>query len=581
MLRKSLKHLLPKNLNHVSKVLTQDPTQAASQAMMYALGEKNHELDYPRISISDNYYSGNPCNNHLNQYSEKIVESIQQNYMIGAHSSIPGVSDGMSMGTPGMRYSLPSRETIADDYESMNMAHFYDGNISVPGCDKNMPGALMGMIRVNRPSFMIYGGTIKPGNLNNEPIDIVNAFQSYGQYKNGEITNQERQNIVQCACPGSGACGGMYTANTMASIIETMGLTLPGSASNPALSLEKFEECEMAGLVMNNLLKKDLKPSDIITEDSIKNGIVMGIALGGSTNLVLHMLAIARTARIPLEIDDFNEIGKNVPVIGNLKPHGKYLMNDLYQIGGIPYVQKILMDKGLLNPDCVTITGQTLGENIETLDKNIVIKNKNENKNKNKIICHDYPIKSDSHIRIMRGNLAPQSAVAKISGNEGEYFKGPANVFETEYHFLQALDHNKIQEGQVIVIRNQGPMGGPGMPEMLKPTSAIVGRGMADKVAFLTDGRFSGGSHGFVIGHISPEAYGNPDAPIRQLMDGDIVEIDAVKNIINVVDKNKKNRMNNNSMVKNMEENKDIDERSSLAKFRKLVRPAEEGCVTF
>mgnify|MGYP000380080106 FL=1 len=497
--------------------------------------------------------------------------------MMGAHSSIPGVSDGMSMGTKGMRYSLPSRETIADNYESMNMAHFFDGNISVPGCDKNMPGALMGMIRVNRPSFMIYGGTIKPGNLNDKPIDIVSAFQSYGQYKNGEITNQKRQQIVQCACPGSGACGGMYTANTMASIIETMGMTLPGSASNPALSFEKFEECEMAGLVMGHLLKNDLRPSDIITEDSMRNGIVMGIALGGSTNLVLHMLAIARTARIPLEIDDFNEIGKNVPVIGNLKPHGKYLMNDLHQIGGIPYVQKVLLNKGLLNPDCLTITGKTLGENVDSFTNDYC---SNNDCDENDVIHCIEPIKQDSHIRIMRGNLAPNSAVAKISGKEGEYFKGPVNVFETENEFLMALENNEIQEGQVIVIRNQGPKGGPGMPEMLKPTSAIVGYGMADKVAFLTDGRFSGGSHGFVIGHISPEAYGNPDSPIGKLVDGDIVEIDAVQNTINVQHYsvapwffiNKKNYVVNRDV---------IDERSSLSKFRKLVRPAEEGCVTF
>ncbi len=554
-------------LNTFSKIITQDKSQGASQAMLYALKLSKKDMNKAQIGIGSNWFESNPCNSHLDKISKKVKESIEAHDILGFQFNTIGVSDGISMGTKGMLYSLPSREIIADSYETINLAHSYDGNISIPGCDKNLPGCLMGMIRINRPSLMIYGGTIRPGRCNNKDINIVDAFQSYGRFINKDIDDNERETIIQNACPGPGSCGGMYTANTMASAIEAMGMMIPNSSSNPALSIEKYNECDKVGNVMNNLLSNNIKPLDIITKKSIENAITMGIALGGSTNLVLHILAIAKTANIDINIDLFNTLGKNIPIIGNFKPHGKYLMNDLHNIGGTCLVTKCLYDMGLLHGDCLTITGKTLRENIEHIDLNKI--------DFKDIILKDNPIKKDSHIRILYGNLAPDSAVAKITGKEGRVFKGIACVFESEGGFLKSLEDGNIKKGSVIVIRNQGPVGGPGMPEMLKPTSAIVGYGLENDIAFITDGRFSGGSHGFIIGHVSPEAA--LDGPIAYVQNGDEIIIDTIQNKID---------WNSNSL--NFQPTKihlyknDIDLSSNhyLLKYRKLVNPSNDGCTT-
>ena len=552
-----------KHFNNISRIITQDKAQGASQAMLYALKLENNDLNKGQIGIGSNWYESNPCNNHLNHLSKFVKKSIDKNYnLIGFRFNTIGVSDGISMGTNGMKYSLPSREIIADSYETIVEAHSYDGNISIPGCDKNIPGCMMGMIRINRPSFMIYGGSIKPGKFNDKEIDVVDAFQSYGNYlKDNDET--KRLNIIKNACPGSGSCGGMYTANTMASAFEAMGMTLPGSASNPALSEEKFNECRQSGDIMENLILNDLKPLDIINRESIENAITIVIALGGSTNAVLHLLAIARTANINLNLEDFN---KKVPVISNLKPSGEYLMYHLHKIGGVPLVIKVLIDNGLMNKNCLTINGNTLWENVKdiTYDKNQI----------DHIIKFSYEKKN--HIRILRGNLAPNGSVAKISGNEGEFFKGISRVFESEDEFMNYLKTNRVYQeieqykNLVFVIRNQGPKGGPGMPEMLKPTSAIIGMGIKDNVAFITDGRFSGGSHGFIIGHVSPEAYDN--GPISKVSDGDIITIDTFNNTIDWqgTNTNKNYTLQYTNNVKN----------NLLKKFRRSVQGAENGCIT-
>ncbi len=465
------------------------------------------------------------------------------------------------MGTIGMKYSLPSREIIADSYETIVEAHSYDGNISIPGCDKNIPGCLMAMIRINKPSFMIYGGSIMPGNYNNKDIDVVDAFQSYGNFIK-DNDEKKRENIIMNACPGSGSCGGMYTANTMAAAFETMGITLPGSSSNPALSKEKFIECEMSNETMYNLLNNNIKPLDIITKKSIENAINVVIALGGSTNSVIHLLAIAKTAGIELNLDDFR---RKVPVITNLKPNGDYLMYHLYKIGGVPLVIKILIDNGYIDGTCLTINGKTLGENVAHIKYN--------NDNISHIIDLDF--KKESHLKILKGNLSPLGCVGKISGNEGYYFKGKAKVFESENSFMEYIKDIKnldndlnILKKIVFVIRNQGPKGGPGMPEMLKPTSSIIGMGIKDNVAFITDGRFSGGSHGFIIGHVSPEAYDG--GPISQLEDGDTITIDAINNSIDVYRKSENLKMIHTNNVEN----------NYLKKYRLLVKGSDLGCIT-
>ena len=554
-------------MNRFSKVITQDKSQGASQAMLYALKLTKREISKPHIGIGTTWFESNPCNNHLNLLGDVIKENINFDFL-GFKFNTIGVSDGISMGTDGMLYSLPSRELIADSYETMNMAHSYDGNIAVPGCDKNIPGCLMGMIRINRPSFMIYGGSIKPGNYKNKDIDIVDAFQSYGKYISNEITDEERENIVQKACPGSGSCGGMYTANTMASAVEAMGMSLPGSSSNPALSNEKFIECKQSSKVLKHLLTNNIKPTDIITKESLHNAITTIIALGGSTNAVLHILAIAKTLSINLSIEEFNNIGRNVPVITNLKPHGEYLMYHLHQVGGVPMVMNELLKMGLLYGDAPTITGNSLEENIKYFLKKSKFNEKNNSNLKSNIIK---TLKTESHIKILKGNIAPDGAVAKISGKEGSFFKGIAFVFNSQNEFLDALKNDKIKDGQVIVIKDQGPKGGPGMPEMLKPTSAIVGYGLDKKLAFITDGRFSGGSHGFIIGHVSPESY--EGGPIGKIRDGDTITIDTKKNNIHL-------HISDKELSKRLSHYKPININGFLHKYRYNVQSAKYGCVT-
>ena len=555
-----------RSINKYSKIITQDKSQGASQAMFYALGLKEKDLYKGHIGIGSNWYESNPCNNHLNILSKKVKKSIyKRNNLIGFQFNTIGISDGQTNGHSGMNFSLPSRELISDSYESVVKAHLYDGNISIPGCDKNLPGCLMAMISINKPSFMIYGGSIKPGYLNDKKIDIVDAFQSYGTYLKDK-DEEKRKKTIKNACPGSGSCGGMYTANTMATAIETMGMMIPYSSSNPALSNEKFKECSMAGSIIENLIINNICPLDIITKESIENAITVLISLGGSTNGVLHLLAIAKTANINLSYKDFNKIVEKTKVIANLKPIGEHLMYDLYKIGGLPVILKILQEKGLLNDNCLTITGKTLKENIANITYNSdAIKN---------IINLDNP--KDCHIKILYGNLSPNGCVAKISGNEGHYFKGEALVFESENELIKSLEKINLNENinennkKVIVIRNQGPKGGPGMPEMLKPTSAIIGLGLKDNVALITDGRFSGGSHGFIVGHISPESY--EGGPISYIKDGDIITIDINNGIIN-----SDSEININLDKPN---NKEIPESNYLKKYIKLVSGAETGCIT-
>ena len=546
--------------NKYSKVITQDKSQGASQAMLYALKLSNEDLLKPQIGIGSNWFESNPCNNHLNDLAKRVKDNFPKDLVPFRFNTI-GVSDGISMGTKGMLYSLPSREIIADSYETINIAHSYDGNIAIPGCDKNLPGCLMGMIRINRPSFMIYGGSIKPGKCNNKEIDIVNAFQSYGQYLNGDISDLERKDIIKSACPGSGSCGGMYTANTMASAIEAMGMTLPDSASNPAVSYEKFRECESAGKTIKYLVENDIKPLDIITEKSIHNAITVVIALGGSTNSVLHLMAIAKTANINLKLEDFE---KKVPILANLKPHGDFLMYHLHRIGGIKVVMKQLQEMDLLYDECMTINGKTIKENLKDIDHKKIFKENTELLKR---------IKNESHIKILRGNLAEGGAVAKITGKEGEFFSGKAKVFNSEQDFITALENKKIEKGNVIVIRFQGPKGGPGMPEMLKPTSAIVGYGLEKEVAFITDGRFSGGSHGFIIGHVSPEAY--EGGIIGKVRDNDIITIDINQNSIKL-EVEEEELESREIIIK--KENEKIT--GYLNKYRKNVSSAEIGCIT-
>lgn len=564
-------------MNRVSRVITQKKSQGASQAMLYAIGMKPIDFDKAQIGIGSVWYESNPCNMHLNSIAKHVKNGINKHYnssLIGYRFNTVGVSDGISMGTNGMYYSLPSREIIADSIETIMKGQHYDANISIAGCDKNLPGCLMGMIRVNRPSLMIYGGSISPGNYKGNKVDVVSAFQSYGEYLNNKITDTERTQLLQKCCPGPGSCGGMYTANTMASAIEAMGMMLPNSASNTAQSSEKIQEASNeASHAIYNLLQKNILPTDIITRKSIENAITIMIALGGSTNGVLHLLAIANTANIPLEIEDFNIIGEKVPLIANLKPSGEFLMNDIYNNGGIKPFMKYLLDNKLLHGDCLTVTGKTLEENLDNIELD-----------KTHTLCPniyklDKPIKSTSHIRIFKGNLAINGAVGKITGKEGNYFKGPAKVFESEEDFMDGLENNTIKKGDVIVIRNQGAIGGPGMPEMLKPTSAIIGYGLNGHVAFITDGRFSGGSHGFIIGHISPEA--QKGGIIGVIENNDIIEIDAIKNTINLEldDSIIQTRIINitNNPIKF---NNNIKIVGYLKKYTKLVGCPSKGCVT-
>ena len=553
-------------LNKYSARVTQPRAQGAAQAMLYGAGLSEADMDKAQVGISSIWYEGNTCNMHLLDLAQRVKEGVQAAGLIGFRFNSIGVSDGISMGTSGMSYSLQSRELIADSIESVMGAQWYDANISLPGCDKNMPGCLIAMGRFNRPSIMVYGGTIRPGNFAGQKLDLVSAFQSYGEFLSGRIDEATRRAIVKRACPGAGACGGMYTANTMASAIEAMGMSLPYSASTPALDPQKREECFNAGAAIKNLLEKDIKPRDIMTRTAFENAMVLVTALGGSTNAVLHLLAMARAVEVALSIDDFQAVSDRIPYLADLKPSGQYVMEDLHLAGGTPAVMKFLLENDLINGDCLTVTGRTIRENLADLPGL---------KQGQAIIAGlDKPLKDSGHIRILKGNLAPGGAVAKITGKEGLAFTGPAKVYDSEEEMLKALEEQRIAKGDVIIIRYEGPKGGPGMPEMLTPTSAIMGAGLGKDVAMITDGRFSGGSHGFIVGHMTPEA--QVGGPVALVEDGDRVTINAETNEISVAvsDQELARRKANWSMPPYKAS------RGTLYKFIKNVNTASEGCVT-
>ena len=557
---------MSKKLNKYSSRITEPKSQGASQAMLYGMGMTEEDMSKAQVGISSIWFEGNTCNMHLLELAKKVKEGVTSAGLVGMRFNTVGVSDGISMGTDGMSFSLQSRDLIADSIETVMSAQWYDANISIPGCDKNMPGCLMAMGRLNRPSLMIYGGTIKPGYYESDKIDIISAFQSYGQYISGDIDDNKRLDIVKKSCPGAGACGGMYTANTMASAIEAMGMSLPYSSSTPAVDTAKQKECFNAGKAIKYLLEKDIKPKDIMTRDAFENAMVLVTILGGSTNAVLHLLAMARSVDVNLTIDDFQSVTNRIPYLANLKPSGQYVMEDLHKIGGTPAVMKFLLENNLINGDCLTVTGKKIKENLAGLPSL---------SDDQKIISPlDKPLKPTGHIRILKGNLAPGGSVAKITGKEGEIFTGPAKVYDSEEAMLTALENNKIKKGDVIIIRYEGPKGGPGMPEMLTPTSAIVGAGLGNDVAMITDGRFSGGSHGFIVGHVVPEA--QEGGPIALIENGDIVTIDAKTNKIEFEPSDKeltdrKARWKMPSYKAN---------RGTLYKYIKNVKTASEGCVT-
>ena len=557
---------MKEKLNKYSKIITQDDSQPAAQAMLYAIGFKDEDFNKPIIGIASTGYEGNPCNMHLNKLALDVKKGVQEKDYVGLIFNTIGVSDGISMGTPGMRHSLPSRDIIADSVETVVEAMSYDGLITVVGCDKNMPGALMGMIRLNRPSILLYGGTIDSGCHNDKKLDIVSAFEAWGGKVSGKINEIEYKQIIKKSCPGSGACGGMYTANTMASAIEALGMSLPFSSSIPANNSNRKSLSKEVGKSIEKLIVNDIKPLDIISKKSLENAISLVIALGGSTNAVLHFLAIARSANIEFSLDDFQKISDNTPYIANLKPSGKYLMEDLHEIGGIPFILKYMLDAGFLHGDCLTVTGKTLEENLRSVkslsfDQDIIMPLEN-------------PIKKSGHIQILYGNLAVEGSVAKISGKEGLQFQGKAKVFDSELEANLGIKKGLVKKGNVVVIRFVGPKGGPGMPEMLKPTAAIMGAGLGKDVALITDGRFSGGTHGFVVGHITPEAQvgGN----IAFVEDGDIISIDARKNTINLhVSEDEINKRKLNWKKPKLKVNK-----GSLFKYARFVSSASKGCVT-
>src|SRR5438874_1926575 len=554
-------------LNKYSSRITQPPSQGVSQAMLIATGLKPEDMDKPQVGICSVWWEGNPCNMHLNQLGERVKEGVISTGCIGMRFNTIGVSDGISMGTDGMSYSLQSRDLIADSIETVMGAQWYDALIALPGCDKNMPGCLIAMGRLNRPAIMVYGGTIRAGCTPRHPkLDIVSAFQAYGEFIAGKISDEERTEIVRCSIPGAGACGGMYTANTMASAIEALGMSLPYSSSIPAEDPLKAGECVAAGKAILNLLEKDLKPRDIMTRAAFENAMTIVMALGGSTNAVLHLIAMARAVNVPLAIDDFQKTSDRVPYIADLKPSGKYVMEDLHHVGGTPAVMKYLLQKGYLKGDCVTVTGNTIAQNL------VEVKGLAEGQ---KIIYPvEKPIKSSGHIRIMKGNFCPTGAVAKITGKEGLKFSGPAKCYDSEEDMLHGLERKEIKKGDVIIIRYEGPKGGPGMPEMLTVTSAIMGAGLGPDVALITDGRFSGGSHGFLVGHITPEA--QDGGPIALIRTGDRITIDAEKNVL-TVDLSEK-EMTERRAAWRMPPYKAT--RGTLAKYIRLVKNASLGCVT-
>jgi len=554
-------------LNKISRRITQPRSQGASQAMLYATGLSEADMAKAQVGIASCWYEGNSCNMHLDGLAARVKEGVVDAGLVGMRFNTIGVSDGISMGTEGMSYSLQSRDLIADSVETVMGAQWYDACISLPGCDKNMPGVVMGMARVNRPSLMVYGGTIRPGRgRGDRPLDIASVFESYGAYIAETIDDEERQDIVRRACPGAGACGGMYTANTMASAIEAMGLSLPYSSSTPAEDPGKLDECFRAGAAIRRLLELDLKPGDIMTRPAFENAMVLVTVLGGSTNAVLHLIAIARSVGVELSIDDFQRVSDRTPFLADLKPSGRYVMEDLHAVGGTPAVLRTLLDRGVLDGDCKTVTGQTLAENLAEVaplagDQDVV---------------HDWddPIQATGHIRILRGSLAPEGSVAKITGKEGQHFAGRAQVFECEEDMVAAAEAGQIEKGSVVVIRYEGPRGGPGMPEMLTPTSVLMGAGLGQHVALITDGRFSGGSHGFIIGHTTPEA--QDGGPIALVRDGDRISIDAKKHRVDLeVADDELARRRAAWTAPPLKAT-----RGTLFKYIKNVKTASEGCVT-
>jgi len=553
-------------LNKYSQTVTQDDTQPAAQAMLHAIGLSEDDFKKPIVGIASTGYEGNPCNMHLNKLAEDVKKGVCSTDTVGLIFNTIGVSDGISMGTPGMRYSLPSRDIIADSMETVVQAMSYDGLITVVGCDKNMPGALMAMIRLDRPCVMLYGGTIDSGCHKGNKLDVVSAFEAWGSKVSGKIDDKEYKTIIKKACPGSGACGGMYTANTMACAIEALGMSLPYTSSIPANENSREELCMNVGKSIRILLQKDIKPSDIITKNSLENAIRVVIALGGSTNAVLHFLAIAKASKIKFDLNDFQRISDSTPYIGDLKPSGKYLMEDVHEIGGTPVILKYLLSKGLLNGNCLTVTGKTIAENlanVKDLDFTQQVIKKVEN-----------PIKESGHIRILYGNIASKGSVAKITGKEGLKFSGPAKVFDSEFDANNGIKNGQVKKGDVIVIRYEGPKGGPGMPEMLKPTSAIMGAGLGSDVALITDGRFSGGTHGFVVGHITPEA--QEGGNIALIEDGDKITIDSVNNSIDLdISEDELMQRKSRWIEPKLKANFGV-----LYKYAKTVSSASDGCVT-
>jgi len=558
---------MPGSLNKYSSRITQPKSQGASQAMLYGTGMTAEDMQKAQVGIASVWYDGNTCNMHLNKLADKVKEGVQGAGLVGMRFNTVGVSDGISMGTEGMSFSLQSRDLIADSIETVMGGQWYDGLIAIPGCDKNMPGCVMAMGRLNRPAIMVYGGTIRAGCTPRHPkLDIVSAFQAYGEFITGKITEEDRAEIIRCSIPGAGACGGMYTANTMASAIEALGMSLPYSSSIPAEDPLKMGECVAAGKAIHSLLEKDLKPRDIMTRAAFENAMVIVMALGGSTNAVLHLIAMARAVEVKLTIDDFQKVSDRIPFIADLKPSGKYVMEDLHHVGGTPAVMKYLIEKELLDGSCVTVTGKTVAQNLVEV-KGLAAGQK-------VIYPLEQPIKKTGHIRIMRGNFAPLGAVAKITGKEGLKFAGPARCFDSEEDMLRGLEQGKIKKGDVIIIRYEGPKGGPGMPEMLTPTSAIMGAGMGSDVALMTDGRFSGGSHGFIVGHVTPEA--QDGGPIALVRDGEQVTIDAEANRIDLaVPAEELSRRKAAFQAPPYKAT-----RGTLYKYIKNVKSASEGCVT-
>lgn len=561
-------NLRENELNKFSKTLTQDETLPGAKAMYYAIGFQEKDFKKAQVGIVSMGWDGNPCNMHLNDFATDVKKGVNNvEGLLGLRFYTIGVSDGISMGTDGMRFSLVSRDLIADSIETNASSQYYDAIVAIPGCDKNMPGSIIAMGRLNRPSIMLYGGTIAPGHYKGEDLNIVSAFEALGQKIAGNLDEADFKGIVRNACPGPGACGGMYTANTMASAIEAMGMSLPYSASNPALSKEKEEECAAIGPAIKNLLENDIKPKDIMTRKAFDNAMTIIMVLGGSTNAVLHMVAIAKSVGIDLTPDDFQTISNKVPMLADFKPSGKYLMQDLHKHGGIPAVMKYLLGKGLLHGDCITVTGKTIAENLKDapdldFEKQDIIR------------PLENPLKATGHLQILYGNLAEKGSVAKITGKEGTRFEGTARVFEGEKHLIEGLESGRVHAGDVVVIRNIGPKGAPGMPEMLKPTGAIYGAGLGKSVALITDGRFSGGTHGFVVGHITPEAF--EGGLIGLVHDDDIIEIDAVTNTINL-------KVSDIEIAKRKAAWKQPELKATkgvLYKYAKFVKNASEGCVT-